>query len=109
MWRKPENREQMLRDAITFTGNADRYGKAMRRVIREWPKSCEHNLTNLGQNRKAWIGHAACALEMGFCEDVVREAWGYLSPEQQDAANLKAKHAIEEWESWQSDQLALTF
>lgn len=109
MWRAAENREAMLREAIAFTGDAELYGRAMLRVIREWPYSCEHNLTNLSQNRKAWIGHAACALERGFCEDVVREAWGHLTREQQDKANAKAQQAIEEWEKWQSDQLALTF
>ena len=109
MWRKAENREQMLNEAIDFTGDAERYGAAMLRVIREWSYSCEHNLSNISQNRKAWIGHAACALEKGFCEDVVREAWGHLSEQQQREANAKAQQAIEEWEKWQSDQLALTF
>lgn len=109
MWRRPQNRELMLREAIEFTGNAELYGAAMLRVIREWRYSCEHNLSNISQNRKAWIGHAACALEKGFCEDVVREAWGYLSPEQQKKANAKAQQAIEEWEKCQSDQLGLTF
>lgn len=109
MWRRPSNREKMLHEAIEFTGDADRYGAAMLRVIREWRYSCEHNLSNISQNRKAWIGHAACALEKGFCEDVVREAWSYLTEQQQRDANAKAQQAIEEWEKWQSDQLALTF
>ena len=109
MWRSPENREEMLHEAIEFTGDAEEYGRAMLRVIREWTYSCEHNLSNLSQNRKAWLGHAACALERGFCEDVVREAWASLSVEQQRAANKKAQQAIEEWEKWQSDQLALMF
>lgn len=109
MWRVPQNREEMLSEAITFTGDAEQYGRAMLRVIREWPRSCEHNLTNLSQNRKAWLGHAACALERGLCEDVVREAWSRLSLKQQREANRKAQQAIEEWEKWQSDQLALMF
>ena len=109
MWRSPQNREQMLCDAIEFTGCAESYGAAMMRVIKEWPISCEHNLSNIEQNRRAWIGHAACAIEKGFCEDVVREAWGHLRIDQQIAANKKAQQAIEEWEKWQSDQLALTF
>jgi len=99
----------MLSEAIDFTGDAERYGAAMLRVVREWRYSCEHNLSNLSQNRKAWLGHAACALEKGLCEDVVREACGRLTAEQQGAANAKAQQAIEEWEKWQSDQLELTF
>ena len=101
MWRKPDNREQMLADAVAFTGDHEAYGAAMRRVIREWPISCEHNLSNTTQNRKAWIGHAACALEKEFCEDVVRQAWGLLTDEQRRLANEQAAAAIKEWESWQ--------
>ncbi len=102
MWRKAENREQMLAEAITFTGDHEAYGRAMLRVLLEWPISCEQNLSNVSQNRKAWIGHAACALDRGFCEDVVREAWSHLSDEQRAAANAQAQRAIEVWESWQS-------
>lgn len=106
MWRRcPTDRRQMLQDAIEFTGNAEEYGKAMRRVIQKWKYSCEHNLTDLSQNRKAWLGHAACALEKGFCEDVVRSAWGHLTDEQRDAANQQAADAIKEWEECQSEAL----
>jgi hypothetical protein len=102
MWKKcPGDREEMLQAAIAFTGDAERYGAAMMMVVDEWKYSCEHNLTDLSQNRRAWIGHAACALEMGFCEDIVRKAWGFLTDEQRDAANQKASIAIEKWEARQ--------
>lgn len=88
-----------LKDAISFTGDAKLYGSFMRRVIAEWPISCEHNLTDLGQNRKAWIGHAATALAIGCPEHITREAWGKLTQQQQDEANAQAQEAIEAWES----------
>jgi len=91
----------MLTDAIEFTGNANLYGQAMRRVIKEWKYSCEHNLSNITQNRRAWLGHAACALEKGFCEDVVRSAWHQLTQEQREAADAEAEMAILEWEECQ--------
>lgn len=109
MWKSAENRDEMLQNAIKFTGDAKLYGAAMLRVIKEWPISCEHNLSNTEQNRKAWIGHAACAIEMEFCEDVVREAWGNLTTNQQNKANLKAHQAIMEWEKCQKFQLELMF
>lgn len=109
MWRTPRNRDDMLKRAIEFTADCERYGAAMMRVISEWPISCEQNLTNLSQNRKAWIGHAACALEMEFSECVVREAWGYLTDDQRRRANRKAKEAILEWERCQSENLELMF
>lgn len=100
MWRTEtgRNRAIYLRKAIDFTGDAKLYGSFMRRVINEWPLSCEHNLTDAGINRKAWIGHAACCLAIGCPEDITRSAWGYLSKIQQDDANLEAERAIAAWE-----------
>jgi len=100
MWRKVygDDKKSYLEKVIEFTGNADLYGEWMLKVITSWPLSCEHNLTAVSTNRKAWIGHAACCLAIGCPEDVTRSAWGYLSHEQRDRANLKADQAIEQWE-----------
>ena len=95
----------MLSQAIDFTGNSELYGAAMLRVIKEWRYSCEHNLSNTTQNRRAWLGHAACALERGFCEDVVRSAWHRLTNEQREAADAQAEAAIREWEKCQKQGL----
>lgn len=101
MWGAVKDKASLLRKAIEFTGNSELYGKYMMRVAKEWKCSCEHNLTNLEQNRKAWIGHAACALAFRCPEGIVREAWGYLSEEQQRKANEVAQKTIEWWESCQ--------
>lgn len=98
MWGKVKTREDYLAKAIEFTGNARLYGEYMLRVAREWKYSCEHNLSCETQNRKAWIGHAACALALLCPEDIVREAWGHLSEEQQREANHVADIAIKYWE-----------
>jgi hypothetical protein len=99
MWGKAENRVEMLDWAIRFTGDHIKYGWYMLRVAKEWTYSCEHNLTNKTQNRKAWIGHAACALASNCPEDVVRSAWGHLTDEQQILANRQAEQVITWWES----------
>lgn len=103
MWRSVSGRARIrfLKEAVEFTGDAQLYGSFMRRVIREWPKACEHHLTDLNINRKAWIGHAAACLALQCPEEITRQAWGYLSEGQQDAANIQAEQAILEWESWQ--------
>lgn len=98
MWGRTKNRSEWLRKAIEFTGNAELYGEWMLKVADAWKFSCEHNLTKIDTNRKAWIGHAAVALAIDCPEDIVREAWGYLSTKQQDEANAKAAIAIEYWE-----------
>lgn len=95
-----QDKKDLLKIAIEFTGNADQYGKAMLKVIHLWPISCEQNLTSTGSNRQAWIGHAAACLELGLPEDITREAWGYLSEQQQDEANKKADEAISLWEGY---------
>ncbi len=98
MWGKVDDRADYLERAIKFTGDAEKYGSYMHRVINEWLYSCEHNLTDRSQNRKAWLGHAACALAFQCPEDIVRQAWSYLSEQQQIAANAQAEAAIKEWE-----------
>jgi hypothetical protein len=99
MWRRVwgKERAELLTQAIAFTGNAEDYGAAMLRVIEEFPIASEHNLTDLAQNRQAWIGHAACYLALDLPEDIVREAWGQLTQDQRDAANAVADIAIAAW------------
>lgn len=100
MWRKihASKFQESLNMAIKFTGDHVKYGEAMIRVIREWPKLCIHNLTDLSLNRKAWIGHAACALELGIPEYIIRQAWGQLTDNQRNLANQAAERAIMIWE-----------
>lgn len=100
MWRKTskDDERKYLEDAIRFTGDAELYGDWMLKVLDEWPVACEHNLSDAGQNRKAWIGHAACCLAIGCPESITRQAWGFLTEQQQHDANLKASEAINKWE-----------
>jgi hypothetical protein len=98
MWGDVKNKFEWLERAIEFTGDHELYGSWMLKVADNWTYSCEHNLTKMDINRKAWIGHAAVAFAIQCPEDIVREAWGYLSKEQQDLANMKAEEAINHWE-----------
>jgi hypothetical protein len=98
MWGEPVNRRRQLEQAVIFTGNHRLYGRYMQRVIREWPNSCRNALTDLSLNRRAWIGHAACALALRCPEDITRQAWGLLSNEQRQMANRQADRAIHTWE-----------
>jgi hypothetical protein len=96
MWRSVSGRAEWLEKAVRFTGDDELYGSWMLRVIDEWPRSCEHNLTKAGDKR-AWIGHAAVALAIGCPEDIVRQAWSLLTDGQRERANEKARIAIEKW------------
>lgn len=96
MWRKVprEQEDDFLQAAIEFTGNHKLYGSWMLRVVEEWPIACEHNLTDDSLNKQAWIGHAACQMAIQCPEYITRKAWGMLTQEQRDLANLQADWAI---------------
>jgi len=100
MWRKlPATHEDAyLKGAISFTGDADLYGKYMINAITEWPFGCEHNLTCVAMNRQAYIGQAAACIAIGSPEYITRLAWHQLTQDQQDKANAKADLAIKIWE-----------
>lgn len=101
MWGTVKNKEEYLKKAIQLTSNHNIYEYWMMAVVNQWLKSCEHNLSNITQNRRAWIGHAACARAFGCPEDIVRKAWSHLSEDQQIKANNVADKAIKNWENMQ--------
>lgn len=98
MWGDVANRRLYLQRAEIFTGNHRLYGRYMQRVTFKWPNSCINALTDYNLNRKAWIGHAACALALRCPEDITRQAWGLLTDEQRILANRQAERAIQSWE-----------
>lgn len=97
MWGDVEDAKSMLKRAVDFTGDHKLYGHWMTRVVNEWPISCENALTDYSLNRRAWVGHAACAMAIGCPEDITRKAWGMLTDEQQFLANAEADRAIRVW------------
>lgn len=107
MWNEASDKKKQLAIAVKFTGDHKEYGKYMNRVINEWPISCENALTDYALNRRAWLGHAACALYARLPEHIVREAWGHLTDEQQLLANREASHYISVWERNYAKSLGL--
>jgi hypothetical protein len=97
MWGKVADRNAYTQRAIQFTGNHIEYGRYMRRVCAEWPISTENAFTDPHLNHRAWVGHAACALAFNCPEDIVRQAWSYLTDEQKLLANKEASRAIADW------------
>lgn len=67
-------------------------------MLNAWPVAAEHNLTNLGINRQAWIGQATCCHLAGVPESATREGWWLLSDEEKAAANAVADECIAAWE-----------
>jgi hypothetical protein len=84
--------------AVEILGTPTLCRAAMERVVSEWPHATEHNLTNTGLNRRAWLGQAACCIMHKTPESLTKIAWGELSEDQQNKANEIAEYVIEQWE-----------
>lgn len=99
MYRHVSKKEEeiFLKKALDFTKDFNLWGEYMLKVLKEWPISCEQNLTDQNINQRAWIGQAACCLAFKCPESITRMAWGYLTEEQQAKANYQADLAIYKW------------
>ena len=102
MWKSPLETSKKLTDSLFLFFHLycdhNLYGMWMHKVVECWTYACEHNLTDLSINRKAWIGHAACCMAIKCPEEVTRMAWHFLTHEQQFKANNKAREVIKRWE-----------
>lgn len=72
-----------------FLSDLPRFEAAMEGVLRDWPNSTEHNLTNDRMNRIAWLGQAAMCWATGV-PAAFRAGYFLLSPAEQNAADLSA-------------------
>lgn len=79
-----------------FLKDIPRFKRAMKRVMKEWPKSCEHFLTNKNTNRVAWLGQASMCIETGLSRKY-RGGFMLMDQEHCRAANLTAQNALNEW------------
>lgn len=111
MWRviSAEEKEKYANQAADLMRDCDKFESAMRLASNQWIFSCEHNLSDISINRKAWIGHAGCCLELGSPEDATRMGWWFLNQEEQDKANNAADRVILEWEDRQCQSENLEF
>ena len=105
------NEDDIIENCADHMRDTRKFKDCMKEVVTEWKYCVEHNLTNLGHNRRAWLGQAAMCKRFGFPEDVTRKAWTLLSEELQDLANKAADDTIYEWKDkqCQSDNLKLPF
>lgn len=93
---KGMNIEQSKRGYAEFLADLPRFGRALQRVLKEWPNSCEHYLSNTNMNRLAWLGQASMCIETGvskyFCG-------GYflLDEEKRKQADWTALAALQQW------------
>lgn len=107
----------LWRQCVAVTDEMDRaafilvspaiFENAAREMLAAWPKAAEHNLTNIEQNRRAWLGQATCCHRANAPESATRFAWWMLSQEAREAANAVADRVIAAWERARAAELTL--
>jgi hypothetical protein len=98
MWQVPQNITEDMKMAAHILSSPRTFYYAARAMLRDWPRSAEHNLTNLSQNRLSWVGQATCCHLAGISEMATRQAWWTLTPKEQRIANETAQKVIDWWE-----------
>ncbi len=97
------DKDKKVSDAINLLSSQSKFYEASKKMMQQWPISTDVNLTNKGQNRRAWIGAAACMFECNAPEILTSMAWNSLSKENQNKANAIADKLIHEFETKQSN------
>jgi hypothetical protein len=82
----------------TFLQDLTAFGKAMDRVMAEWPNSCEHFLTNTSMNRIAWLGQASMCITNNV-PSCFKGGFKLLSEQEQRSANELAQTYLTRWEN----------
>lgn len=90
--------ERLVMSAKNILSDCERFEKAARAVLAEWVVSSAVNLTNRGENRRAWVGQSACCYEGKVPEILTRQAWAQLSEKQRASANKIADKIIKHFE-----------
>jgi len=73
------------------------FGLALELLSVKWPVSLKVHLTNPSINKKAYLGRAACCVELGVNELTVQLAWRTLDSETQKQANITAQNFIKQY------------
>lgn len=89
-----EDETQWVQKSIELLSNQELFFKTGLEMINSWKNSADVNLTNLGCNRRAWIGQASCCYNHKAPESVTRLAWGLMDDYNRFHANNTADKLI---------------
>jgi hypothetical protein len=92
-----KNKIEMIEKVIKFFSDPLQVEEVMFRVVDEWFYSCEHNLTNNGMNKIAYIGQASLSYLHKIPSTITMEAWSKVPKEFQIEANNIAERAYDRW------------
>jgi hypothetical protein len=79
-----------------FLRDDNLFRSALERVLKEWPASCEHYLSNENMNRIAWLGQASVCISRGI-PSCFRGGFNMLEKHEQDRADATALEYLNRW------------
>ena len=88
-------RDGKVKLCVNLLSNDCEFYNACIKVIQSWTIASKVHLTNKDQNRRAWLGAAACCIHCGAQEILTREAWSLLTDLEKTKANIVADNVIE--------------
>lgn len=102
-----KDKDQKVIDAIKLLSDSNAFYNALKQILITWKIASDVNMTNKQQNRRAWLGAAACMFVCNTPECLTRIAWGLLNKEVQDKANAVAEKIILEYENNNTNEKTL--
>lgn len=89
------------RDSRDLLCDPNQFHAVAHEMLRHWANSAVHNIQHMETGRNAWIGQASCLYAHGAPPSATRQAWGEMTPGQQETANAVAARVRQEWEEAQ--------
>lgn len=96
---KSDNDSILIEKACKLLSNETLFFNTCLNVLDNWKISSDVNLSNVSQNRKAWLGQAACCFKYKVPEILTRFAWSEINEEQRIKANNVAQKIISIYEA----------
>lgn len=93
------DKDKKVINAINLLSDQIEFYNTCRELVINWQVAANVNLSNKGQNRRAWLGAAACMYRHKTPEYLTRIAWNLLNKDTQEKANLVADKIILEYEN----------
>lgn len=90
--------DMALASYTKFLGDLPRFESALKRILSEWPISCEQFLSNPSINRIAWLGQSSMCIETGV-PSRFRAGFSALDEDAQRAANAMADKYLGIWKA----------
>ena len=92
-----KDKDILVFKAVNLLKNQELFYDTMKELVLNWDIATKVNLTNNQQNKRAWLGAAACSYKYNVPEYLTRIAWNLLNKEDQIKANQTAEKIISEY------------